>query len=236
MASIRTACLLVAAMLVTAVGAAHVKPSVRLAEGVAPSMLEQTTPRQFVGWREEAQPRDGLVDPETQQLLDKVYNQVLSRTYVDSSGYRIMLSIVYVADQRASIVHKPEVCYPSHGFRIADNRRDALATAYGAIPVRRLATSIGTRSEPLTYWQTVGQKAIGGELQKRLVELGYGLSGRIPDGLLFRVSSIDSDTTRAYAMQDSFVRQLVAAVGPAERTRLAGLDQPETGNEASSVH
>ena len=39
----------------------------------------------------------------------------------------------------------------------------------------------------------VGEKAVQGKVQKRLVELSYTLTGRIPDGLLFRVSSIDPD-------------------------------------------
>jgi hypothetical protein len=55
------------------------------------------------------------------------------------------------------------------------------------------------------------------------MELSYTLAGRIPDRLLFRVSSIDSDQARANQMQDQFINQLLQAVSPAERKQLSGL-------------
>ena len=42
--------------------------------------------------------------------------------------------------------------------------------------------------------------------------------------MLFRISSIDTDQTRAYQSQEEFVKQLLAAVPPAERKRLSGLN------------
>jgi len=51
----------------------------------------------------------------------------------------------------------------------------------------------------------------------------YGLTGRIPDGMIFRVSSIDPDQVRANQLHDRFINELLQAVSPAERTRLAGL-------------
>jgi hypothetical protein len=51
------------------------------------------------------------------------------------------------------------------------------------------------------------------------------LTGRIPDGLLFRVSSIDPDPARAWRKQDEFVGQLLAALPPAERWCLSGLGE-----------
>jgi len=65
-----------------------------------------------------------------------------------------------------------------------------------------------------------------GRTQKRLIDLRYGLTGRIPDGMLFRISSIDPNPAQAYRQQDVFVAQLLAAVSPAERKRLSGLGDP----------
>lgn len=56
-----------------------------------------------------------------------------------------------------------------------------------------------------------------------MVDLRYGLTGRIPDGMLFRVSSIDADEARAYQAQEQFVNQLLQSLSPAERKRLSGL-------------
>lgn len=42
-------------------------------------------------------------------------------------------------------------------------------------------------------------------MQKKLLELSNGLTRKIPDGMLIRVSSIDSDTSRAYQVQERFI-------------------------------
>jgi hypothetical protein len=51
----------------------------------------------------------------------------------------------------------------------------------------------------------------------------YGFHGEIPDGLLFRVSSINRDTAGAFQLQDSFVQALVARLGEPDKLRLTGL-------------
>jgi hypothetical protein len=49
------------------------------------------------------------------------------------------------------------------------------------------------------------------------------LTGQVPDGLLFRVSSIDPDQRHAWGLQDQFVNDLLAAVPIAIQARLAGV-------------
>ena len=49
---------------------------------------------------------------------------------------------------------------------------------------------------------------------KKLEELRYGLHGEIPDGMLFRVSSIDTNTQSAFSLQESFVRDLLNSLEP----------------------
>jgi len=220
----RIAFVIGALMVATSAGAIIARPDTKVAH-VGPAIsLETMVPRQFGDWREEPSRVVQVVNPQTQQLLDKLYSQVLSRAYVNDKGYRIMLSLAYGSDQRGSLqAHKPEICYPAQGFILRKNEAAQLETPFGEIPARRLSTALGSREEPVTYWFTVGDKAVAGKLQKRLVDLRYGLTGRIPDGMLFRVSSIDPDQSRANRMQDQFVNQLLKAVSPSERRRLSGL-------------
>jgi EpsI family protein len=82
---------------------------------------------------------------------------------------------------------------------------------------------LGPRNEPVTYWFNVGDTAIKSKLQQRIVEFQLGLTGQIPDGLLFRVSSIDKDPARAFKAHESFVIDLLSTVGPVERARLGGV-------------
>jgi len=221
---IRMALALLVMMVVASICPFAMQPGTKRSVERPPISLKSAVPEVFGDWRAVRDTRVQIVDPRTKKLLDHLYSEVLTRTYVDSHGYRIMLSIAYGSDQRGGLqVHKPEVCYPAQGFIVRANDAGALVTRYGRIPVRRLYATLNLRQESITYWVTVGDKAVGGKTQKRLVELLIGLAGRIPDGLLFRISSIDENLPRAYAVQDQFANQLLESVSPATRLRLSGL-------------
>jgi hypothetical protein len=49
------------------------------------------------------------------------------------------------------------------------------------------------------------------------------LTGEIPDGILFRVSSIDATPENAFARQQKFVADLVPFLRPKDLRRLTGL-------------
>lgn len=185
--------------------------------------LEAMIPHTLGDWREEQQNTIQIVDPQQKELIDKVYAQTLSRTYVNSRGYRIMLALAYGKDQRDAMqVHYPEVCYPAQGFSLKDKQSGTLATASGLIPVTRILTSLGERNEPVTYWTTVGDRVVQTGIQKKLAEMSYGLNGKIPDGMLIRISSIDAGAAHAYKMQTQFADQMLSALTPEHRQRLNG--------------
>lgn len=226
MPSNRTAFVIAALMFAASVSAIVVRPTEKLADGDPSFSLETMIPKQFGEWREVTQWSVQVINPQTQEFLDKLYSQILTRTYVNAEGYRVMLSLAYGSQQRGSLqAHKPEVCYPAQGFILQKNESGLLMTAYGEIPVRRLFTTMGPRQEPVTYWFTLGDNVVQGWAQQKLAGLRYGLTGQIPDGMLFRVSSIDPDQMRANQMQDRFVNQLLQAVAPDERKRLIGLGE-----------
>jgi len=144
------------------------------------------------------------------------------RAYVNPCNERIMLSIAHGGDQSdGRAVHNPEVCYPAQGVQILKN-----ATGTGDIPVKRLIATQGRRIEPITYWTTVGDTVAVNGLKWKLQQLKYGLTGKIPDGLLFRISSIQADDAKAYQTQDTFARDLLRAMSPSGRERIIGNPGP----------
>jgi EpsI family protein len=220
----RRAYVILAAMLAASTAAALVKPKTLVSAERKAISLESMVPKSFGDWTEASAGRAQVVNPQTQELLDRLYSEVLTRVYVHTSGYRVMLSIAYGSDQRGGLqAHKPEVCYPAQGFAVHRNEGGRLSTAQGEIPVRRLSTTLGARHEPLTYWFTVGDRVVEGKTQKRIVDLAFGLTGRVPDGLLFRVSSIDTEQSLAFRMQEQFVGQLLQSASPQAVKRLTGL-------------
>ena len=223
MRSNRLAFVIAALMCGASIGAVVARPGTKAADLRPAISLEAMIPNQIGDWREEPQRIVQVVNPQQRAFVDKVYSQILERSYVNADGYRIMLLLAYASDERGDLgAHYPEGCYSAAGFTLHRREESQLTTPFGEIPVRRLFTTKGSRKEPLTYWLKVGDKAVH-RSQSRLVELSYTLTGRIPDGLLFRVSSIDPDEARANQMQDRFVNQLLQAVSPAGRKRLSGL-------------
>src|ERR1700760_574767 len=99
-------------------------PTKRMALLRGPFKLGDIVPSTFAGWQVDARSVGGIVNPQTEALLSKLYSQMLDRIYVDAQGRRVMLSIAYGADQADDDVqlHYPEVCYPAQGFRVKSNR------------------------------------------------------------------------------------------------------------------
>jgi EpsI family protein len=186
-------------------------------------VLETSVPRKFGDWTMAIEPAQ-VVNPQTQDLLNSLYSQILTRIYVHRDGYRIMLSMAYGDDQRGGLqAHRPEVCYPAQGFKVNSLADGGLATDFGPIEVRRLTTTFGTRKEPVTYWLTTGDQIIRNTWDKRMAQVKFAFTGQIPDGLLFRVSSIDDDSNRAFAMQQRFAADMMSAVSAETRRKLSGL-------------
>jgi EpsI family protein len=121
-------------------------------------------------------------------------------------------------------VHKPEICYPAQGLPILNLVAGVFNTGFSEIPVKRLVASRGNGAEPITYWITVGDTVAISGLKWKLAQLKYGLTGRVPDGLLFRVSSIGrtGEEEIAYRLQEEFIRDLLKPLSPESRKRLIG--------------
>ena len=166
--------ILVIAMVSASGLAIALRPTERIADKGPAVQLAEMIPLQFAGWREEPQKSALIVDPQQQATINRLYSQTLSRTYVNADGYRVMLSIAYGADQTdTNQVHKPEVCYPAQGFILKNKQYDTLQTGHGAIPITRIETTLGQRSEPVTYWITVGDRVVGPVLDKKLTDLRW---------------------------------------------------------------
>lgn len=217
--------LLIGILMISAAGlAVAITPTRHTADNGPKVVLDSMIPSKFGDWAVDDKVVYQQVSPDVKAALDKIYTQVLTRTYVNSHGYRVMLTIPYGADQSDGLsAHDPEGCYPAQGFQILSKTKDVLHTSVGDIPVRRMEASSGARQEPVTYWFTVGRKAVNDDWERKKAQMRYTLGGEIPDGLLFRVSSIDGDTPQAYKMHGEFIDALLKALPPESRSRVAGL-------------
>ena len=219
--------LVMAMLLATAVVAGVAKPSKLVSDDKPTVDLATMVPKAFAGWAEDTSIVPIQPPPEMQAVIDETYNQTLVRTYRNASGRRIMLSIAYGGAQHEGMnTHRPEICYPAQGFKIVRESEDGLIqTQLKPLPVRRLVALQGARNEPITYWLVVGDELTWFGIGHKLTTLKYGLTGRIPDGMLVRVSSIDGNVDEAFKGQELFVSEMIAALAPEHQARLLGAVQ-----------
>jgi EpsI family protein len=211
-------------MVIAALTAMQMHPTHKIADEHNQINLEAMLPKQFDGWVEDVESGGYIVNPTVEQNLKNIYSQTLNRTYVNQKGNYVMLSVAYGEEQSdTKRLHYPEFCYPAQGFQIDSSQRNVIHTNYGNIRVKQLLAIMGTRSEPITYWSTVGDKVVMAGREAKIEQLKYGFKGEIPDGLLFRVSSITKDTNEGYALHQAFIRSLISSVSKESRLRLAGL-------------
>ena len=203
--------------------ASAIRPTIIMADARSPTILKSMVPNAFGEWELLLAQSTQIVDPQQKEMLDKLYSETLTRTYVNSNGYRIMLSIAYGKNQSNALqMHKPEVCYPAQGFTLMDTKRGTLDLLGRPAAATRLQTSLGQRHEPVTYWAVVGDQVTKDAVDRKVIEMQYASRREIPDGMLVRVSSIDTDTANAFAIQSRFATQMVQAIAPEYRSRFAG--------------
>jgi len=183
--------------------------------------LAQMIPEHFAGWHKDNAMLPN-VNAQTDNAVGRLYDQTLVRTYVNSDSRRIMINIAYGKDQTEKRMHAPELCYRAQGFIVSDTRKTKLNYSNGVLPIKQFVGNLrGARNEPVTYWVSYGDIAVVDTVQIRLTRLRYVFSGLIPDGLLFRVSSVNNQTEAdAFALHERFIKDLIASLSDQDRKAL----------------
>lgn len=165
-----------------------------------------------------------LVLPDAGEISQRIYDQVLTRSYVAAGRPAVMLVVAYGAAQDAGLaLHRPDACYPAAGYHIAATRQvDARPGAVAPVPATLLTATRQDRIEQVLYWTRIGERFPTSALTEKLDILRANLSGERPDGMLVRVSVEDRDPATALDQLRRFVATLLVAVDPMTRARLVG--------------
>lgn len=180
--------------------------------------LGRLIPSRFADWA--ARDDEGLVLPPADALSDKLYSGLVTRSYTAPGRPPVMLLVAYSNLQDGMLqVHRPETCYPAGGYRLSPTRDVALD---GAIAANAFSANGISRTEQVLYWTRVGDAFPRRWLDQRVAVLRANLRGRIPDGVLVRMSVLDGDLTTALPELSGFADALMAAASPAGRKILVG--------------
>ena len=203
--------LLVAGALLTAEAVTFARmpwlPVVALANG----KLEDIIPTDVGAWYDSGS--GGLVlPPEQQAKSDRVYSDVLARSYLNPNGASVMLLVAYDPSQSGMLqVHRPEACYPAAGFDLSRSSRVSVPLAAGiTVPALFLTATNGPRVEQVLYWTRIGRAFPRSYDEQRSSVMNQNLQGLLPDGALVRISMLDDDAGRALSTLAGFARTLFA--------------------------
>lgn len=185
--------------------------------------LEDTLPRTIGEWRALHDPRV-QVSVATADTTDitQPYDQTVLRSYVNPQGNVIQMAVAWGKRQRQEVkIHRPELCYPAQGFEVLSLKKAMIPmpqlAAHQLEGKRMVTRDRNGQTEVVSYWIRIGHSYADNSLETRMHIFREGLAGRVPDGVLVRVSqriSKDANPEPFYRQQEAFATSLVAAVDP----------------------
>lgn len=188
--------------------------------------LASIVPLTFGGWSAADAEDGGVLKPETEgTLAARLYSEIIAREYRNAAtGEQVMMLIAY-GDTQSDLLqlHRPEVCYPAVGFDLISAATANLMVTPGAdLPVRRVVARKLDREESIVYWARLGEYLPTTSAEQRKVRLLTAMQGYIPDGGLFRFSTITADPATSFVLLDRFLKEFMLAVAPSQRAALVG--------------
>lgn len=220
----------IVAILLVAIASAGVllRPSINAA---APDPeLERNVPQRFGDWRMLPNPLlQASVSTQGATSTDQPYDEVVSRTYVNSRGDMVMLALAYGKNQRQEVkVHRPELCYPAQGFKVMSLRPavfEGMRSQVSGENVtgQRMVVDGRGNKEVVSYWIRIGDTYSSSPWRIRWQIMQEGLQGRMTDGILVRVSQrveAGADPLPTHLLLEAFAKELVQAVPDQTRTYL----------------
>lgn len=154
----------------------------------------------------------------------KTYVDVLTRTYVAPGLAPVMLLIAYGLSQGAGMaVHRPEDCYPAAGFEIGPTRQVPLSGLAGRTEQAAFLTARRDRRvEQIYFWTRIGDRFPATSLDQRLALVKENWAGRLPLGVLVRLSILGEEAPAALDQLSAFNAAFVAGLEGTGRQLLLG--------------
>lgn len=164
----------------------------------------------------------GLVLPPSDALSDRLYDNLITRTYQAPDGNIVMLLIAYNNRQDGVLqMHRPEICYPAGGYKLSSIDPIDVALPDGRqLPSQIFSATSDNRNEVVLYWTRVEGDFPRRWFEQRLAVAKANLRGVIPDGVLVRVSMLSADLADTAPPLENFVRQLYRESPPHLRNLL----------------
>ena len=166
----------------------------------------------------------GLVLPPKDELSDRLYDQVLTRVYSAAGSVPVFALVAYGSVQNLSLeLHRPDECYPQQGFTISAPEPLPLQLADHAIPASVLtARRKGGYVEQVVFWSRIGTHFPANRSEQSWIVAQQNFAGRMPDGVLVRLSVPTSERAAGIRTATKFLADLTQVLPEAGRRILFG--------------
>lgn len=172
--------------------------------------FEALVPKAFGAWAVIGS--SGVVLPPPDALSDRLYDNLVTRVYRSPNSPPVMLLLAYNNLQDGVVqVHRPEVCYPVGGYELSETLEVPIPIARGSIPANLFTAEGVERTEQVLYFTRLGDAYPRNWGEQRWTVIQANLAGRIPDGMLFRVSLLGSNQNLALDILRTFTAEFIAA-------------------------
>lgn len=206
--------------LLGAAGVAYARQPQPVPTQLGKAGLDGIIPKNFGDWKFET--TSGLVLPPPDALAERLYDEVLTRVYTRPDGGMVMFLVAYSSVQDGLLqLHRPEVCYPVGGYKLSQTVIQPITLGQGdRVPARAFTASSAMRVEQVLYWTRLGSSLPTSWGEQRWAVVLENLNGLIPDGVLVRMSCVEQDSDKAYALLREFASDLATSVSPKARKLL----------------
>jgi len=158
----------------------------------------------------------GLIAPATDELSEKLYDETLMRIYVAPNKVPVLALFAYGSVQNLSLeLHRPEECYPQQGFTLSNIEPLPLTLEGHNIPATALTASrLDGYVEQLLYWSRIGTQFPATKNGQSIIVTKENLAGRMPDGILVRLSMPVRDRQAGIDAGVAFMRKMADVLNP----------------------
>ena len=212
---------LIGGAMMAASGLALARMPKALAAPIAKGRFDRWVPDTVGPWRFATV--SGVVLPPPDALSDRLYDNIVARVYEAPEQPAMMLMIAYNNIQDGVLqVHRPEICYPVGGYTLTPTREYELSIGSRTLPANVFAASGPDRTEQILYWTRMGDDFPRSWIEQRMAVARANVAGRIPDGVLMRLSLLGNDPVAALPLLERFARIFLDASPPQLRQILIG--------------
>jgi EpsI family protein len=209
-ALIRRRHFLVGGALTAASGLAIARQPTAHFRAIEGSKFESWVPAKFGSWSVVGS--SGVVLPPPDALRDRLYDNLVTRVYMNESAPPVMFLLAYNNLQDGVVqVHRPEVCYPVGGFELSEVRKVPLRALGKILPANAFSARAANRTEQVVYVTRLGGTYPRSWAEQRWAVIQENLAGRIPDGMMMRVSLLGEDQAKALETLLTFAAEFLAA-------------------------